>query len=364
MRTTNSKPLRSFFFRGLIGLFGLITLSAFFPGCSVGYVVRSAYFQAELLGKREPIEELRTADHFQPKELSALDRIHDVKEYGAEIGLKATDNYETFANNWDRKIWNLSACEELAFKPKRWTFPVVGRIPYLGFFRREDADPWIKRLEKKGYETYIRTAGAYSTLGWFKDPVLPGMLKWNDYRLADTVLHELAHATLWIKGSVKFNESFANFVGEVAAFQYLEHRFGPDSETVKKARGNHADLQKWRAVLRQLYQELQSVYENDSLSDIEKRNRKSALFSSLPEKVDMAGFNSPDRFKRAIEKGTWNNARMVQYKTYNHNRDYFRSLYDRDGGDLLTFMKSIEQITKGQKDPFKALKAAAEETTK
>ena len=88
----------------------------------------------------------------------------------------------------------------------------MGRVPYLGFFRRKDAEPWIRRLENQGYETYIRTAGAYSTLGWFEDPVLPGMLKWSDYRLADTVLHELAHATVWIKGSVKFNESFASFV--------------------------------------------------------------------------------------------------------------------------------------------------------
>ena len=360
MTTTNSKPFKTYFFRGFLTLLAFTIFSAVFPGCSVGYVVRSAYFQAELLGKREPIEKLRAAQHFNPDELRALDRIRDVKQFGAEIGLKATENYDTFATNWNRKIWNISACEELAFEPKRWTFPVVGKIPYLGFFRRQDADPWIRRLEKKGYETYIRTAGAYSTLGWFKDPVLPGMLKWNDYRLADTVLHELAHATLWIKGSVKFNESFANFVGEVAAFQYLEDRFGPNSEAVNKAKSRHEDIKKWRTVLRELYQDLQSVYKNDALTQEQKREQKAALFGSLPARVAKAQLQKPDRFNKAITKGTWNNARMVQYKTYNHNRDYFRAIYEKEGQDLLRFMTAIEGITKGKTDPFKALKKEAE----
>jgi predicted aminopeptidase len=359
MRTTNSKLIGRYFFRGIIGLFTLTLLSTVFPGCSVGYVLKSAYFQAELLGKREPIQDLRSQDQFNEDELRALDRIRDVKHYGAEIGLKATDNYDTFAADWDRKIWNLSACEELEFKPKKWTFPIVGKIPYLGFFRRQDADPWIKRLENKGYETYIRTAGAYSTLGWFKDPVLPGMLKWNDYRLADTVLHELAHATIWIKGSVKFNESFANFVGEVAAFEYLDNRFGPTSTQMLNALKNFEDLQKWRALLRDLYQDLDTVYSNQTLNDSEKRRQKEALFASMTERVVMAQFQNPDRFHRAVAKGTWNNARMIQYKTYNHNRDYFRAIYEQENRDLLRFMRAIETITDGQKDPFQALKEAA-----
>lgn len=333
-------------------------LSTFIPGCGVGYVVRSAYFQAELLNSRESIAQMRAEQAFNEDEIRALDRIKDVKSFGAEIGLKATQNYDTFAADWDKKIWNLSACEELEFTPKRWTFPVVGRVPYLGFFRREDAEPWIQRLEKKGYETYIRTAGAYSTLGWFEDPVLPGMLKWSDYRLADTVLHELAHATVWIKGSVKFNESFASFVGEVGAFQYLEARFGPDSDVVLNARKDHADLQRWRDLLRTLYADLDAVFSNDKLDDSQKRTAKAQMFASLPARVTAADFHKPARFMRAAEKGTWNNARLVQYKTYNHNRDYFEALYEHEGRDLLAFMARVEALTEGERDPFKAIKAA------
>ena len=361
MSPTNQKPARRRLFQGLMLAILTAGTSAFIPGCGVGYVVRSAYFPAELLNSREPIKDLRSQEIFDERELRALDRIKDVKAFGAEIGLKSTENYDTFAADWDKKIWNLSACEELAFEPKRWTFPVVGRVPYLGFFRREDAEPWIQRLEKQGYETYIRTAGAYSTLGWFEDPVLPGMLKWSDYRLADTVLHELAHATVWIKGSVKFNESFASFVGEVGAFQYLEARFGSESEMVIRARRDHEDVQRWRALLRDLYADLDRVFANNQLTDVEKRTAKEALFSSLPSRVIDADFHRPERFMKAVEKGPWNNARLVQYKTYNHNRDYFEALFEREGRNLLAFMGRVETLTKGQRDPFKAIAAGAAE---
>ena len=360
MNTTNQKTTRRRVWQSFMLAILTVGLSAMIPGCGFGYVVRSAYFQAELLSSREPIAELRAENAFTEVEERALNRIRDVKAFGSEIGLKATENYDTYAEGWDRQIWNLSACEELAFEPKRWTFPVVGRVPYLGFFRREDADPWIQRLEKKGYETYIRTAGAYSTLGWFEDPVLPGMLKWSDYRLADTVLHELAHATVWIKGSVRFNESFASFVGEVGAFRYLEDRYGRDSDVVKLAKQNHDDLQRWRALLRTLYADLDAVYRQDRLDESAKRAAKATLFSSLPARVEEAGFHNPDRFRRAVSTGTWNNARLVQYKTYNHNRDYFEALLEREGGDLLAFMAKVDDLTRGKRDPFEAIKEEAE----
>jgi predicted aminopeptidase len=363
MDATNIKPRARLFIRGIVGLILIVGATLSPLGCGVGYVMRSAYFQAELLNAREPIEKLKAEQHFSPRDLAALDRIADVKRYGAEIGLKATDNYDTVAAGWDRKIWNLSASRPLAFEAKKWTFPIVGRIPYLGFFRKQDADPWIRRLEADGYETYIRTAGAYSTLGWFKDPVLPGMLKWNDYRLADTVLHELAHATLWIKGSVKFNESFASFVGEVAAFEYLLTRLGPDSPVLMRAREDRADLKRWRAVLRELYRDLDTVYKDTTKSPEEKYRLRKAHFDALSARVADAGLLHSKRFQRAAETGVWNNARLIQYKTYNHKRDWFRAIYEREGSSLLAFMVAIDGITKGQKDPFKALEAAAKQAS-
>ncbi len=348
--------------RIVIGSLAVLALSAFVPGCGVGYVIRSAYFQAELLHSRTPIDEVRASGTLNNKQIAALDRIADVKSYGAEIGLKATDNYETIASEWDRTIWNMSACPHLSFKPATWRFPIVGAVPYLGFFRREDADKWVERMENKGHEVYLRTAGAYSTLGWFRDPILPGMLEWDDQRLADTVIHELAHATLWIKGSVKFNESFANFVGETASFRYLADRFGTDSTIYTDAVAFHEDLAIWRRVLRELYQDLDRVYTDPEKDDEQKLSEREALYDSLYERVASAGLTHEARFLEAVKKGPWNNARLAQYRTYNHKREWFQRVLDQQNGDLLRFIEAIGEITKGQKDPFEALEKATQKT--
>ncbi len=348
--------------RVLLGAIVAVLISALIPGCGVGYVVRSAYFQAELLAKRTPVETVRSSGDLTQEQLAALDRIADVKQFGAEIGLQATENYDTIAIHWDRTIWNMSACPTLSFEPATWWFPIVGRVPYLGFFRRQDADKWVNRMEARGHEVYLRTAGAYSTLGWFRDPILPGMLKWDDERLADTVLHELAHATLWIKGSVKFNESFANFVGETAAFQYLADRFGTESDTYVDAVTFHKELSLWRAMLRELYQDLDAVYTDPDKSDEQKLMARKAIYDSLTERVKGAQFQHEDRFLAAVQKGPWNNARLVQYRTYNHKREWFQTILDQQDGDLLRFIDAIDRITRKARDPYEALENAVNTT--
>ena len=342
-----------------IGIAIMATLGAFMPGCGVGYVVRSAYFQAELLQSRVPIDRIKDRDGFTPQQRAAFDRIADVKAYGKEIGLLATDNYETYADQWDRTIWNLTACPELSFNPVTWRFPVVGKVPYLGFFRRVDADSWAARLERDGYEVYLRTAGAYSTLGWFRDPVLPGMLAWDDARLANTVLHELAHATLWIKGSVSFNESFASFVGDKAAFAYLAARFGEDSPEYQRAMRRDEDLHQWRMLLQGLFKELEAVYTNPAFSDEQKRSLRATVYGSIADRARDAAFHEPERFEAAAAKGPWNNARLMQYRTYNTNTDLFEAIYEHNDRNLLEFIAAIDRITRGKRDPFEALRKAA-----
>lgn len=339
-------------------LLGGIVLSALVPGCGVGYVVRSAYFQGELMTSRTPVEEVLASDRLSVEQRDRLLQVADIKRFGEEIGLKPTKNYDTIAIDWDRTIWNLTACQPLAFKPKTWRFPIVGRVPYLGFFRRADADRWKERLETQGYEVYLRTAGAYSTLGWFRDPILLPMLDWNAFQLADTVLHELVHATLWIKGSVKFNESFANFLGEEAAFRYLKERFGVESPVYIQAVQSKEDLDRWRGLLRQLYADLDTVYRDETLQVAQKQERKTTLFSGLEQRVIEAGFHNPARFVATANKQPWNNARLMQYRTYNHNRDRFQALLDGESGDLNQFIKRIQTLTHKSNDPFSALENA------
>lgn len=331
----------------------------FTPGCQVGYLVRSGIFQAELLMARQPLDEVRASGSLDAAALSRLDLVDDVKAYGAEIGLAATDNYGTLAVGWERQIWNISACKPLAFESRTWWFPIVGRVPYLGFFREEDARVLERKLAAEGYDVYVRTAGAYSTLGWFKDPILPQMLKWSDYNLADTVLHELAHATLWVPGSVKFNESFANFVGEVAAARYLADRRGVHHPALVEAMNRQADRQVYRALLHQLYTDLDAIYTDSSLDDAAKLEAKRKMFEEeLPKRVEAAELFEKPKYLRAVREDPWNNARMIQFKVYNTNDQLFAMLLEREQGDLLAFIRRVGEITHKSRDPFASIARA------
>lgn len=342
----------------LLGL-GLLGMSLT-PGCRVGYLVRSGYFQAELLLSREPVDEVRASGALTDEALTRLDLIADVKSWGREIGLSATDNYETVAVEWQRQIWNVSACEPLSFTPQTWWFPVVGTMPYLGYFRREDAEARAETLRADELDVYVRTAGAYSTLGWFKDPILPQMLTWDDFNLADTVLHELAHATLWVPGSVKFNESFANFVGEVAALRYLQERRGSHAPELAQAVSRMEDLRVYRALQHALYQELRELYADPTLSDADKLKRKQEILTvEWPARVAAAPFNDPTKFVEAATKGVWNNARLMQFKTYNTHEDVFTALLAQEDGDILRFIHRVGELTRRQRDPAAALRRAA-----
>jgi predicted aminopeptidase len=344
--------------RVVAGLLILVAAALALSSCSAGYVLRSAWYQAELLGSRVPIEKVRSSGRLTPAQLQALDVVQDVKAFGREIGLHATRNYETVAVGFDHHLYNVSASAPLSFTSKTWWFPIVGRVPYLGYFNEKDARRSAARLEGQGYDVYIGQTGAYSTLGWFRDPILPSMLDWDEFDLADTILHELTHATVWVPGGVAFNESFASFVGEEGAFRYLESRHGRDSAAYRQARFRFEDDATWNRVLHELYVDLDAVYRDASLDVPAKRARKASLLASLPDRVARAPFHDPAPYDRAARRGPWNNARLALFRTYHSDRPAFENVLAQCRGDLICFTSRIHEIA-SHGEPFAALRRAA-----
>lgn len=334
---------------GAVVLLGLLVF-----GERLIYLVGAARFQAELLWGRVPNEQVE----LEPERMERLRQVPEIKAFGKQIGLAAIGNYDTINPTWDRTIWNVSGADPVRFENRRWWFPIVGSVPYLGFFDEAKADAEVAELEADGLDVYKRTAGAYSTLGWFEDPLTPNMLKWSEHHLANTILHELAHATVWIPGSVQFNESFANFVGDEASDRYMRAKYGDDSEQVRAMQARLADATRWRQMLHAVYLELDAVYEDPALDREQKLARKAAVFADLPRRVELGGFAEPDRYLKAAREGTWNNARMMQYRTYNRSRSWFQALYEQEDRDLLRFMHAVERVTAGADDPYRALALA------
>ena len=284
--------------------------------------------------------------------------IADAKAFGGAIGLLATENYETIAWEWERTMWNVSASDPLRFSNVTWWFPIVGRVPYLGYFRSQDAQREARELRDRGLDVYVRTVGAYSTLGWFEDPILPGMLEWRDDQLVETVLHEMAHATLWVAGSVDFNESFASFVGEKAMYQWLVDRHGADSEVTREVNTRRQDSALWRGLLSELYMDLDRIYSSPTLTDSEILQLKAQLINSLPERVHLADLADPARYLEVAEQDSWNNARLAQFRTYNSNKSEFDALFLLNDSNISAFIDHVQQITTDAQDPFEAISEA------
>src|SRR5690606_34569810 len=132
--------------------------------------------------------------------------------------------------------WVVSACESLSFKPKQWRFPIVGSFTYLGWFDHPSAEEYAEELRKEGWDVDVRGAAAYSTLNWFRDPVLSTMIprgKHDVGSLVNVVLHESVHATIYLKDQAYFNESLASFVADRMTFDYLSEKYGETSEEWK-----------------------------------------------------------------------------------------------------------------------------------
>jgi predicted aminopeptidase len=337
----------------------LVLLCLLLGSCRVGYVMSSSYYQIELLSKRKKNTKVLAKNKLSTAQAEKLSLIPKMKSFGKKLGLSSTDNYDTIALKWDRTIWNVSGCDPLSFTPASWWFPVVGRVPYLGFFTDRAADRALKKLKKKGLDVHKRTAGAYSTLGWFRDPILPGMLTWDEYELAEVVFHELAHATLWVKGSVSFNESFANFVGKQAMFVYLEDKFGKDSKELEEVRRDFRDQDKFVLILHQLYKDVDAVFRDTSTTKEEKLKKKKEVYESIGERILASDMEQKERYAKSIQRNPWNNARLMQFKTYNTSEEDFSAILQQQNGDLKALIDEVGRITKKQKKPFVAIEKAA-----
>lgn len=327
------------------GLFlGAATLATLWATGTLPYLLRLGRFQAEMLWGRVPIDQVLGTGRFTAAQEERLRQVPRIKAFGARIGLSATANYDEINPTWQHTIWNVSACEAVGFRNQTWWFPIVGTVPYLGFFDRGEAEVEARRLRATGADVYVRTAGAYSTLGWFRDPLLPKMLDWNEATLAETILHELAHATLWIPGSVSFNESFANFVGQEAARRYLIDTYGPDGAPTREAAEREHDAQVYRKLMHDLYQELDALYRDPARTRDEKLRIKSQIFAALPARALTAGFSNPSRQARLLARSDWNNARLAQFRTYNETPERFARLLDQENGDLIAFIERMREL--------------------
>ncbi|HKJ93720.1 MAG TPA: aminopeptidase [Longimicrobiales bacterium] len=346
-----------------IAIVVLALIAASFLFCSPVYVIRAGVQEAKILGRRQEIEavvrDTATAAWVRHK----LELVLDARTFAKrQLGLDVGDSYTTYARvDHDTLLMVVSGARKDAFVPYTWWFPIVGRVPYKGYFDFERAYAEGRKLDRKGYDSYVRPSGAFSTLGWFNDPVLSTILRYDDVSLANTVIHELTHNTLYLSGQAAFNESFANFVGGRGAEEYFCRLEGADGPHCKQARDDWADNLVFGAYLEGLVDRLEKLYARTDLTPEQKVAARGPIFQDARTRYeDDVAPKLRGRSFRYFLRRPLNNATLIGTRLYYRHLDWFEDVYRREGALKPAIDSIIATAKKHRGDPYAGLAVLAD----
>lgn len=333
-------------------------IAALATACSPIYVLKAGWEEAKILRARRPIPEVILDPATDADTRGKLTLAMEARNFAIEeLGLDAGDAYTTYTKlDRDTLAMILSAAHRDRFESKTWWYPIVGSFPYKGFFDLDDALGEQRKLEAEGFDTYVRPTSAFSTLGWFSDPLLSTVVRQDQVEVVSTVLHELSHNHLWVKSRARFNESFATFVGRTAAIEFFCSRQGGGPETVKcvRARERWEDFMAFSVFLDELLEELSTLYASDRTTDQKLAERESIFRRQM------------QRFRREVQPGfrsitfasfanaPLNNATLLARMAYYHRLPDFQAHLEAHG-NLRSAVAALRTGVEGLDDPFDAL---------
>ncbi|MFC1525352.1 aminopeptidase [Candidatus Latescibacterota bacterium] len=320
-------------------------LAASLCGCNLGYYGHLARGQARILSSCQPLDELLAQDELPDDVGARLRFVQEVRTFAGErLGLNTSKSYTCFYDTGDDPVsWNVSASPPDRLEPYRWHFPIVGALPYKGFFSLSLARRERDLLGAEGYDVILRSVSAYSTLGFFSDPVLSDMLKYPDDALADLLIHELTHATVYVKGHTDFNESLATFVGRRGSLDFLAERNGAESGSVCQALERREDAARFGEFMRGVVATMDSLYQSGGRPE-QILSERSAVFEGTKDRYRAlrGGLAEASRYDGFLQ---WevNNARLLSYRRYHHNLEAFEQLWESRGQDLRATVEALKQ---------------------
>ena len=337
-----------------------LLLACLTSGCDVCYLARAAYEEGRLLWYREPIAQAMAQPGLPADVRAKLATVLAARKFDEErLGLKVGGAYATITRVDQRAIvWIVMAAPRDSLTPYTWWFPIVGNVPYRGYFDKEQAEAEAARMESAGYDTYVRSAVAFSSLGFFNDPLLSNLLALDRVELAGVITHELFHRTYFLASDVMFDESAATWVGSRGAMDFFAATEGVDSADAIAARSVYESDLKFAAFLLQQEARLLRLYQSGLPQD-ELLERREAVFASINAdyaklKPSLSGL---ERFD--LDQIKLNNAVLLNYLIYFHELDNFAALERLHHGDVAATIQAIIELAKSEPvDPFHAIWAA------
>jgi predicted aminopeptidase len=348
-------------FSSLCWLFG--------TGCqSISYYTQAIHGQSQVLHRRQSIESLLRAPDTPPALQEKLQLVLELRTFAeSELQLPANGHYLSYADLGRRyALWNVYAAPEFSLEAKSWWYPVVGRLKYRGYFSEERARRLAAQLAKKGYDVHVGGVAAYSTLGWFRDPVLNTFIDYDEADLAELIFHELTHQRVFIAGDTEFNEALATTVAEEGARRWLVSRHDQEvvrayQEEVRRHEQFIDLLTRGRARLKTFYATLEqpgAACGTDSRADSNADSNRTGKQEILEQlRRDYAALKESWHGNTDFDawfKTQLNNARLNTVDTYYQLVPAFRTLLQAKGGDLEAFFKEVHALSKLRKSERRA----------
>ncbi len=285
--------------------------------------------------------------------------VREIREFAiTELGLKDTANYTKYVET-DRTylVDVVSAVRADSFKRYQRWYPIVGEVFYKGFFDKRGADRFAGRLKKRGYDVYVRQVGAYSSLGRMVDPLYTYMRAYPEYRLAEMIIHEQVHATVWIPGHNQFNEELATFIGREGAAEYIRRKYGIDSPVYNYLLAVRADRETFLSELLSVYTELQKSY--TITPDRERRLEVKQEILSRARHDFIETYHAKfltDMYLYFADK-EWDHALLDVYLQYTEDLSLYYQLYEFCNNNLPDLLRMVISFGEGQADPKQALRS-------
>ena len=333
-------------------------------GCTtLGYYYQAVEGQMQMWHRSRPIQQV-IDDSQTPEQLrERLALVLRIREFAsAQLALPDNGSYRKYVDVQRPFVaWNVFATDELSVVPKQWCFPFVGCVAYRGYFSQTGAERFAQGLQRQGLDVYVSGIPAYSTLGWFDDPVPSTVLRYPDAELARLIFHELAHQVVYVRGDTRFNESFAVAVELEGVDRWLDHYGNAAQREAFALREERKTafinlVLKYRDQLKQLYA--------SPIPDGEKREKKAQTFTALKDeylllKASWSGYAGYDRFFDQ----QLNNAHLVPIATYSELVPGFRRLLAQNGGDFKRFYAAVAELGKLPRDERAARLATPSDRT-
>jgi len=314
-------------------------------GCaSLAWYGQAMQGQLDLLSRREHIADLLDDSDTDPELARRLEQVLEIRRFAhQELGLPESRSYRHYADiERSAVVWNVIATPRFSLQPRTWCFPIAGCVVYRGYFSRTDADAQARALREEGLDVIVSPAAAYSTLGWFSDPVLSTMLAWDDAGLAGFLFHELSHEQLFVPGDTAFNEAYATLVETVGVERWLDVQGDPAA--LRAWQDRSALRQRWTEALLDARDRLAEGYHRLRGDEAALAAFKAETFENLSQALaDLAESSRSDWIGRWAGRGL-NNADLVLVASYRQGLRAFETVLKGCGQDLDCFHARVAEI--------------------